>query len=347
MNITKPQLLQAAAGIVTPEHAEALWGALERDTASRPRFDGEHVAYYFGALIVIGAMGWFMGLGWERFGGGGLMALALGYAALFLLAARTLLQTPALQVPGGLLVTIAVGMTPLAAYGFERLTGLWPEDDPGAYAEFHPWINGSWVGMEVATIIAGLIALRFVRFPFLTAPIAFALWYLSMDATSLLIGETSSWHQRQWISLWFGLVVLLVAFLVDRRTKADYAFWLYLFGMFAFWGGMSSMDSDSEVGKAAYCAINVGLIVVSVLLQRRIFVICGALGIMGYLGYLAHRVFEDSLLFPFALSLIGIAVIAFGVWYHRCRPAIEQALRALVPARIRGALPSERRPPVG
>jgi len=33
----------------------------------------------------------------------------------------------------------------------------------------------------------------------------------------------------------------------------------------------------------------------------------------GYLGYLAGRVFKDSLLFPFALSLIGLAIIALGV----------------------------------
>jgi hypothetical protein len=40
--------------------------------------------------------------------------------------------------------------------------------------------------MEVGTVAAGLVALRYFRFPFLTAPIAFALWFMSMDLTPLI-----------------------------------------------------------------------------------------------------------------------------------------------------------------
>jgi hypothetical protein len=46
--------------------------------------------------------------------------------------------------------------------------------------------------MEVGTILAGSIALKFIRFPFLTFPIAFSLWYMSMDLTPLLLEETNS-----------------------------------------------------------------------------------------------------------------------------------------------------------
>jgi hypothetical protein len=96
------------------------------------------------------------------------------------------LWNQALRIPGGLLFTIAVCMTPLAVYGLERWTGFWPENDPGEYANFHPYINGSWLLMEVATVAAGLVVLRIWRFPFLTAPIAYALWYMSMDLVALL-----------------------------------------------------------------------------------------------------------------------------------------------------------------
>ncbi|MEP6888403.1 MAG: hypothetical protein ABI945_08785 [Nitrospirales bacterium] len=46
------------------------------------------------------------------------------------------------------------------------------------------------MAMEVGTILAAAIALRFIRFPFLTAPIAFTLWYMSMDLTPLFFGQT-------------------------------------------------------------------------------------------------------------------------------------------------------------
>ena len=42
--------------------------------------------------------------------------------------------------------------------------------------------------MEMATIAAGVIALWFFRFPFLTAPTAFVLWYVSMDLTPIISG---------------------------------------------------------------------------------------------------------------------------------------------------------------
>jgi hypothetical protein len=62
--------------------------------------------------------------------------------------------------------------------------------------------------MEVGTIIAALITLKFIRFPFLTFPIAFSLWYMSMDLTPLLFGKPEfTWQQRLWVSLFFGLLM--------------------------------------------------------------------------------------------------------------------------------------------
>jgi len=330
-------------GLVSAEQAEALWTALEQRAGARPPFDLATVSYYFGALIVISAMGWFMTEAWERFGGGGIFLIATIYGVCFVLAGKGLWAKPGLRIPGGLLYAMAVCMTPLAIYGLERLTGIWPQGDPGVYHGYHVWVKGSWLLMEVGTIIAGLVAMRFVRFPFLTAPIAFSLWYMSMDLTPLLFGKMEfSWDERLWVSLCFGLLVLMGAYLVDRKTKEDYAFWGYLFGMLAFWGGLSLMKSNSELNKFLYCLINLGLMVLSVLLQRRVFIVFGALGVFGYLGYLAHRVFRDSLLFPFALSLLGILVIYLGINYQRHREGIERFLLTRVPLGLRRLLPTER-----
>jgi hypothetical protein len=344
MNVSKDDLTWAASeGVISPQQGEALWRALERRQGAGPRFDLPHVAYYFGALIVIGAMGWFMNLGWERFGGGGIFLISAVYALCFVLAGRTLWYKEKLQVPGGLLFTMAVCMTPLAIYGLERLTGIWPQADPGVYRGYHIWVKGSWFLMEVGTILAGVVALRFIRFPFLTAPIAFSLWYMSMDLTPLLFGQTDfTWNQRLWVSLWFGLAVLLVSYIIDRRTEEDYALWGYLFGMLAFWGGLSLMESGSEFRRLLYCLINIGLILLSVLLDRRVFIVFGSLGVFGYLSHLAYRVFKDSLLFPFVLSILGILLIYLGIKYQRNREAIDRFILALVPEELRQLLPQKR-----
>jgi len=344
MKISREDLKWAVSkGVFTDSQAEALWQALEGRSDVRAKFDLAHVAFYFGALIVISAMGWFMTLAWEQFGGGGICVISAMYALCFVLTGRSLWQQRHLKVPGGLLVTLAVWMTPLAIYGLERLSGIWPQGDPGTYRDFHIWVKGSWFLMEVGTIIASLVALKFVRFPFLTFPIAFALWYMSMDLTPLLFGKMEfSWDERLWVSLWFGLAMLAAAYWIDQRTEEDYAYWGYLFGLLAFWGGLSLMESGSQWKKFLYCLINVALMFLSVLLQRRVFIVSGALGVFGYLGYLSYDVFKDSLMFPFALSFLGILIISLGVGYQRKREKIEQFVLNRVPLGLQGMFPKNR-----
>jgi hypothetical protein len=344
MRVSRKDIRWAASvGVISEGQADDLWRAFEERNAGRPRFDLPHVAYYFGTLVVISAMTWFMTLGWERFGGGGMLAISLTYALVFVVAGGLLWREKGLKVPGGLLVTAAVCMTPLAVYGFEMMTGLWLQGVPGEYGDFYDYIKGGWFVMEVATVGAGLSALRFFRFPFLTAPIAFALWFMSMDLTPLIYGE--SYYEAQGyqvVSLVFGLVVLAGSYLVDRRTEEDYAFWGYLFGMFAFWGGLTMFEGGSELDWFFYGLINLGLVLISVLLQRRVFVVFGAAGVFGYVGHLAWEIFEDSLLFPFVLSAAGLAIIALGILYAKNRDRIETAVVRAVPAGIRRLLPMER-----
>ncbi|HEX2499993.1 MAG TPA: hypothetical protein VHO73_00950 [Methylomirabilota bacterium] len=239
MQVSRADLWWAVSrGVIGREQVEPLWQALAERGAGRQSFDLPHLAYYLGALIVISAMGWFMNQAWEVQGGSALLVIAVAYGVIFASVGWRLWTREGLRVPGGLLITTAVCMVPLAVYALERLTGIWPQGDPGPYRGYHVWVKGSWFLMEAATIVAGLVALTVVRFPFLTAPIAFSLWYMSMDLTPLLFGRADfTWEERLWVSLLFGLVMLVVTYLVDRRTEEDFAFWGYLFGLAAFWGG--------------------------------------------------------------------------------------------------------------
>ena len=65
-----------------------------------------------------------------------------------------------------------------------------------------------------------------------------------------------------------------------------------------------------------------------------------ALGICGYLGYLAFHVFQDSWLFPIALSAIGLGIIYVGIQGQKHEQAITHKLRALLPVVIREWLSS-------
>jgi hypothetical protein len=77
-------------------------------------------------------------------------------------------------------------------------------------------------------------------------------------------------------------------------------------------------------------------------LQRRLFVVFEAAGVFGYVGHLAWEIFEDSLLFPFALSTAGVAIIALGILHAKNRDRIEGTVIRTIPTGIRCLLPMER-----
>ncbi len=179
--------------------------------------------------------------------------------------------------------------------------------------------------MELATIGAAAIALRFVRFGFLTAPLAFSFWFLSMDVAALILGdEFLNGNGRAWVSVVVGLVTMVVGFWLDRtlnrrgdEPSEDFAFWCYLFGLLAFWGGLTSMDSDSELNRLLYALLNVGLIGIALRLKRAVFLVFGAIGVHLYFGHLAYEVFADSFFFPFVIALLGLSLILVTVFVQR------------------------------
>lgn len=324
MRISERQLERAVVEVgLSPDQSRAIWLRLQAKSEVEAHFEPAHVGYYFGALLVSGAMGWFITEGWDRFTGWQLTTIAAGYATVFVLVGRRLWLKPIFRIPGGLLVAVAVCMTPLAVYGIERQLNLWPTSNPGSYTHFHPLIHASWVGIEISTIVAAIVALRYFKFPFLTAPAAYALWYMSMDATELIFGREWQWRDMCMISAMFGAIMLLVSYWLDGKTELDFSFWGYFFGLLTFTGGLSAMDSGSQPAKFGYFLAHMGLIVVSLLLRRRVFLVFGGIGVFGYLCNEAYTYFRDSVAFPFVLSLIGIALI-FGAMQYKKNEAILQ-----------------------
>jgi hypothetical protein len=135
--------------------------------------------------------------------------------------------------------------------------------------------------------------------------------------------------------------MLAAAVLVNLwQRSGDFAFWLYLFGVLTFWGGISATSNGSALDKALYCAMNVGFLFLAAYLGRRVFAVFGTIGIAIYLGDLADKVFKDSLLFPFALSLIGIAIIGLGLWYFRHQGAVVARFEQLLPEPLKRLRPA-------
>ncbi|VBB09061.1 Hypothetical protein LUCI_4347 [Lucifera butyrica] len=330
-------------GIITQEQAEQLWQFWGKGQDIQLDGNGLRISkflYYLGALIVITAMGWYVNASWDSLGGLGLFVIAAVYAVCFILAAHFMrAKSPVLS---GLLIVMAVGTTPLGVYGIQKALGIWPSGYPGYYHDFYIWVKSGWFVIEFATVAAGVLSLPFARIPFAMAPVAFTLWYLSMDIVPLFFPANGHFIYHMYVSVIFGLVMMAAAFVMDSRQRVDYSKWLYIFGVLAFWGGISLLKSTSEFSRAAYCAVNVLMMFCGVLLERRVFIVFGGIGTFGYIGYLAWSVFANSFFFPFALTLVGLGIAYAGWLYHRKQAALARFLYSLLPEWVIRNLPQNR-----
>jgi len=354
---TRAQLDRAvAAGIITEAQAaalEKLWAGegavtgagapVQEPPAAVPhgRFDAAHVLWYFGALVVIAAMGAFQTIAWTELGPGALAAIAVVYGIVFTLAGAWLWHRRGLRVPGGLLLTVAVTMAPLAAYAVQDALG-WPRPAAARYRDIYYYLTGGWLLPELATVVASVVALRFFRFPFLLMPAAVALWLMAMDAAALIDPLYHLRHQSH-VTIGIGLAVMIAAWLVDLRARADFAFWLHLFGGLSFWSGLHFPLAWWGASWTAPALASLALITLALFLGRRVYLVLGGIGVFLYLGHLAFTVFSFSLLFPFVLSALGVGIIALGVLYHRRRARIAAWLSRTLPAWLAALRPPHAR----
>lgn len=233
--------------ILDEQQAQNLYQFLRTRSVSGAVFDFTHVLYYLGGLIAIGAMTLFMTLGWESFGGWGIFFIALLYAGTGM-KLSDYFQRRSLLVPAGICATFVVALTPLAVYGLQQGLGWWP--DSSVYRDYHRYIQWHWLYMELATLAVGATMVWRYRYPFLLMPVAATLWYMSMDLAAWLAFDRVNFEIRALVSMYFGALMILLAFWVDirrRHESADYAFWLYLFGVLTFWCGLTMQHSDSEL----------------------------------------------------------------------------------------------------
>ncbi len=342
-----------AAGILEADAAERLKGFLAArepspsvPVASTSRFDLTHVLWYAGALIIMSAMGLFSTLAFSAMGGAGLAATGIVYGLGLWVAGHRLWQRAETRTPGGLLISAAISMVPLIVFGVQSAADLWPgSNSPGQYRSFFHYIKAGWIPMELATLVVALIAIRRYPFTFIAFPAAVCLWFLSMDLAAWIAKEEGfNYTLRRQVSLAFGVALMLATWLSEVKARStNYGFWLHLVAAITLWGGLTFQSSNSEWGKLAYCLINIGLIGLSVFLGRRVYAVFGVMGVMIYLGHLAYEVFQDSWLFPFALSAIGIGVVGLGIAYARRQRRIQQWFEARLPTGVQTLRPAHAR----
>ena len=339
--------LGVARGIITVEQRDALRalddGAVSATAAeARHGFNGVTVAYWTGGIAVLSAFGWFLVSRWTILGPSGVLVVALVYAVLLATVARVLAKQGFVHA-AAVTTVLVVGMAPIIAWSLLSLTGWW-DPFPVARTRFESidplWNQVRWLPIDLATILAALIALRRVKFGVLALPIAAALAAAAGHAIVLFIDVdlVNALGGRPPLLLAIGL--LSIAYAIDSRNTSDqdYALWFYLAGLAALVPGLGLFWVESA-GIAAHATLAVAIILAfaAIRLHRRLLLFAAFLGFIAYLGYLAFDVFKKTLQFPVALATIGIVVILSAVWLQRRYPALVRRMERTGPRTIPGA----------
>jgi hypothetical protein len=159
----------------------------------------------------------------------------------------------------------------------------------------------------------------------------YSLWFLIYgfplvwaNATALAGNEGPG----QLLAALLGAAIVAVGDFIGSRGQLTARSWFYFVGHALMLTQLSAIALRNEgLWGLVFFAIYVSVVVLSVRLQSRIFLVFGALGCYGYVSYLAFKLFADSLGFPFALAITGLLMVLSAVAYERVgRPWLRSRL---------------------
>jgi hypothetical protein len=322
MGPNKKEIVKASKQIgLTDSQIDNLWHALEEARKNKRKSLFLNALLYFGAIIVFLSMTWFYTAHLESSYS---LVISTVYALVFFSTGFYLWYAKKLKLPGGTLCSLGIIMIPLVIYSLQNTLNWWPASS-NEYIGFTRAAHGSWLPVEICTLVITCLILYFVRFPFITALLYINLSFISADAIYLFSDPNSKEYLYYCIaSIAIGGFLNVLAFLLYKKDRKDFGFWAYLVGMLFFWGGLTCWDMDTEWEYFLYFLINFACILSSSFFHRKIFIVFGSLGIIYYISHLANK-FADSLIFSYAIGAIGFLMIILATFliHSRKKPSIK------------------------
>ncbi len=245
------------------------------------------IAYYFGGSLILLAYIYLVSTNWQHLGKVGQFAVcaftvaAIGYIGV-------LLRRLGVVLGGNVLVFVATCLAPLVFYTFAVMAKLWPQSS-GLYDEFVAYqlaARPNWVALELFSLSVALIVIWLIRFPLLTMPISFWGWYLTLDLARLVTHHyrLDDGNFAQWVSIVFGLLLLLLGYLLQRRSEKDCSDWFYLLGHLALLTStLILIFGDEVIAGLLFLVMYIGFLLAGVWLQRRVFLAFSGLYISIYI----------------------------------------------------------------
>ena len=296
------------------------------ETEAREGFNAVTIAYLLGTGIVLFGFGWFLVDRWRALGPGGVLGVTALYAAVFL-GVSVWLDRRGYALASAFANVLAVGMAPIIAWAVLELTGLWPEGQRYCRDAFLWECTGKWIALDLVTIAAALVVVRWRPHPLLMHPIAVALLFMIGHVIISLEPYGLGRFARGWLIVIGASLMLVLAWWVDRREdtlvrRGDYGFWFWFAGLALALYAFGSLWDYDEAMRHLLAPIAIAGFGMAVLLRRRLLLAFGFIAAAAYLGYLVMDLFRDVVALPILLATVGLAIILLAVWAQRAYPRL-------------------------
>jgi len=126
-------------------------------------------------------------------------------------------------------------------------------------------------------------------------------------------------EENAWVSVSFGTILIVAGILAQKKNAmSNFPFWAFLFGSSIFFCGTSTLFGypiySGELFKFLFFLSNVGLCLLTLYTQYRIFFIYGVFGGLWYIQEIVYVHYWNSYWLPLILTAIGLAIIALAAY---------------------------------
>ena len=304
MRITQAQLEKAVKlNILSEEQLSQISEHCKKESQNANYNRLINLLYLFGGCISIGAMFFFLDATLPFFNHWQFVSVIFFYMVAGLGLAH-IFSNRSMDIPASFIFVLVILITPIAVYSLLATLGYW--ELPQKYTDNYFLLKSihSHV-LELTTIMIAGVLFYFYRYPFILMPICLVLFIFTID---------NGYSEKLYGALMAGLALAIDKY---NTRKIDFSFWLYFFGVGAFWLSIYSEHFSNEFIWLGFLLMNIIFIIVGVVCSRIIFLIYGTIGCVNYVMHLGFDVFAKSIGFPFILSLVGLGLIVLGVIFKK------------------------------
>jgi len=229
-------------------------------------------------------------------------------------------------IPAGIFALLGVLAFGVVVGALESWWGWLPSSTTRAFAGFH----AGRLLVALAVLAVSLVATRIFAFPLLVLPACVTAWYLVTDALS----GGGNWSAI--VTMFVGLVFLLVGLSLDRGRRRPYGFWLHVSAGLTIGGSVLFFWHRTDGDWALVCVASLVFVAVAAGTGRSSWAVLAAAGLVLAGGHFTIEWSRAPLLFfgneystspargwvPGAVyAFVGFLLVALGLIVERRRRA--------------------------